>query len=71
MITAIIILAYIASVFINRWFNKKCYQSNHEHDIVPFVWFFSILVLPIWIGIYIIELLKKSRKSNWFTGKNW
>lgn len=69
--TAIIILAYIASVFINRWFNKKCYQSNHEHDIVPFVWFFSILVLPIWIGIYVIELLKKSHKSNWFTGKNW
>ena len=71
MIIAIIILAYIPSVFLNRWLNKKCYQSNHEHEIAPFVWFFSLVVLPIWIGIYIIELLKKSSKSNWFTGKNW
>lgn len=71
MTIAIIILAYVASVFLNRWLNKKCYQYNKEHDKVPFVWFFSIVVLPVWLIIYGTELVKKVKIDNWFTGKNW
>ena len=66
MITAIIIIAYIANVFFNRWLSKIIYKSIKE--VIPILWFFSL----IGTGVLIYTLIDNLEdKSNWFTGKNW
>lgn len=67
MTTAIIILAYIASVFLNRWLNKIAYKREYL-NINVWVWF-----IPFSCSIAIIAIILENVKikDNWFTGKHW
>jgi hypothetical protein len=68
MTTAIIILAYVANVFLNRWLEKIIFDKTGDiGELIPFVWFLSLITTII----LIIEIVNKSKFSNWFTGKNW
>jgi hypothetical protein len=62
---AIIILAYVANVFLNRWLNKIDYK-NYGSSIEPFLWFLPIIGTIVFLCSLIGEW-----KDNWFTGKNW
>jgi hypothetical protein len=67
MIITIIILAYVANVFLNRWLNKIAWKKELI-DILPITWFIPILSTIGYLSIFINEI---NPKSNWFTGKNW
>ena len=67
MTIAIIILAYVANVFLNRWLNKIAWKKELI-DILPITWFIPILSTIGYLSIFINEI---NPKSNWFTGKNW
>jgi hypothetical protein len=74
MTIAIIILAYVASVFVTRWMNKLACKWDKEPDQIWIViWFLPILNIAMFISILIGILLrhKPKIKVNWFTGKNW
>ena len=69
MITTIIILAYIANVFIARHLNYLLYKKNDEFYYKRWgVWF--IPIAPV-IAFTIILLGHIKIKKNWFTGKYW
>ena len=68
MTTTIVILAYIISVFLNRWLNKIMW-IKHDYEPLPALWFVPILSTLTMVIILIYESL--SRTDNWFTGKNW
>ncbi len=76
MITLIIILAYIANIFISRWMNKIMYQK-HEYYVIPNLWFIPLLTIVFLIYAKIIEehndgvFYIAEEDKNWFTGKNW
>jgi len=59
MTLTIIIIAYIANIFLSRWLNYKVWKIEKHAPIAP------IIAFPI----LIIE--KKFNKDNWFTGKYW
>jgi len=67
MITTIIILAYVASVFFNRWLNKLVYNIDKDIDVIiaPKYWFIPILTTIV----LICEVL--DNRNTWFAGKNW
>ena len=66
MITTIIILAYVASVFLNRWMNKIIYKAEGaEYLISPKGWFIPVISTIVLFG----EVL--DNRNTWFTGKNW
>ena len=68
MTITIIILAYVANVFFNRWLNKVLYKKD-VIEITPFfVWFIPILSIIVFLWIWADEI---KPSSNWFTGKNW
>jgi hypothetical protein len=70
MIITIIILAYVANVFLNRWLNKIIYKElNHEK--VLWLWFIPVLITIVFIWVILEESEKFKFKSNWFTGKYW
>jgi hypothetical protein len=71
MITTLIILSYVLSVFLNRRANKLMYQKyNSIIWITP--WFIPFLVVLILLIRIIAEKCNTLKnKSNWFTGKNW
>ena len=65
MIT-IIILAYVASVFFNRWLNKLVYNIDKDiFAVAPKTWFIPILTTIV----LICEVL--DNRNTWFAGKNW
>ncbi len=66
MTILIIILAYVANVFLNRWLNKIT-----TLEPVPESW-----IIPVFPTIGFIWVLIEDSKffrpySNWFTGKHW
>lgn len=68
MTVIIIILAYIANIFLNRWLNKKLLQIDRFTSINPVIWF--IPIVPIFS--YIVLILDSMEwGDNWFTGKYW
>ena len=68
MTITIVILAYVANVFFNRWLNKVLYKKDFVEIAPIMVWFIplfsSIVLLSIWLKEF-------KPKSNWFTGKYW
>lgn len=66
MIT-IIILAYVANVFLTRWLNKVVYKRSLGNVVVLF-WFIPIATTIVFTWIILED---KIDSSNWFTGKNW
>jgi hypothetical protein len=69
MIATLIILAYIANVFLNRWINKIEYQ-RYQGPIIPAFWFTSLLCTFVFIASILIDNLNSPNRT-WFTGKNW
>jgi hypothetical protein len=65
MTITLIILAYVANVFFNRWLNKIMYQKYND-NIIPIIWFFPA---PIMLVFFIISYFDNI--ENWFTGKHW
>lgn len=71
MTTLIIAIAYILSIFISRWLNKKLFEVD-SIDVILFIWFiplFNIMFMLIGI-LFCIDEFDIKRKT-WFTGKNW
>ena len=66
MIIAIIILAYVANVFLNRWLNKIDYKK-YNASVEPVIWYLSIFGTLI----LLLSLFGELHKDSWFTGKNW
>lgn len=67
MTIAIIILAYVANVFLTRWLNKIVWKKDLI-DILPITWFLPILSIIGYLAILFKEI---ETQKNWFTGKNW
>ncbi len=63
---ALIIIAYILNVFLNRWLNYILYKNGGSN--IPTIWFLSIIGTILFLTIIIIEYFNK---PNWFTGKYW
>ena len=70
MITAIIIIAYVANVFLNRWLNKIIYKELNDEKTV-WLWFIPVLITIVFIWIVLEETKIFKHKGNWFTGKYW
>jgi lipid-A-disaccharide synthase-like uncharacterized protein len=79
MIVAIIIIAYVLSVFLNRWLNKIMFKKYDEVVIVE-IWFIPILGTFLCLSNFLLCVLDNipqltdwmpKLKSNWFTGKYW
>ena len=63
---ALIIIAYILNVFLNRWLNYIIYK-NDKVKATP-IWFFSIMGTIVFLAIMIINYFSK---PNWFIGRDW
>lgn len=66
MMIVLIILAYVASVFLNRWLNFLVIKTSSHYPITPALWF-----LPIAFTFAMLSILWIDSESTWFTGKNW
>lgn len=68
----IILLAYVANIFLNRWINKLIYR-NYNETIWVGGWFLAVFGTVFFIVVYAYHLSDDlfEEKSNWFTGKNW
>ncbi len=73
MITLIIILIYILTIFINRQVNKWLYNVDNNYPIWVGIWFLPIIpsLTMIWIICEEKYFKGNEEKSNWFNGKNW
>lgn len=72
MITTAIILAYIISIFIARYLNKRSYEINDKcTPIWVGFWFIPIVNVVFFLSVTVTDYIKGSIKGNWFTGKNW
>jgi hypothetical protein len=68
MTITIVILAYVANGFFNRWINKVLYKKDIL-EIAPFiVWFIPFFTTIVFLSIWLKEC---KLKDNWFTGKYW
>jgi len=70
MITVLWILAYVANVFVARWFNKRAYQLDHYNPIWPWTWFvpFGFVLTGF---AYLISSAESNKKSSKFLGRDW
>ena len=67
-IALLILIAYILSVFLNRWLNYIVYKKYDQIEIITPVWFLSIIgTFILLIGIIVVYF----DKPNWFTGRDW
>jgi hypothetical protein len=69
MIVAIIIIAYVLNVFLNRWLNKLIYKYDRDPELMIGVWFIPIVSTLFFLIVLII--LSANKDTNWFTGKYW
>lgn len=69
MIVLIVILAYVANIFLARWMNKKLYQLDNDFTPLIIIWFIPVLGFISYFIVYLIEYLKNHPTK--FTGKNW
>jgi hypothetical protein len=67
MTTLIIILAYIANIFLARFFNKLLFKLDENFNSIPIIWFIPLIGLVSYSVIYLIESSKSNNRSNWFT----
>jgi hypothetical protein len=76
MTVAIIILAYVANIFFNRWLTYLSVKNQGKWLTVSyddyFVWFVPGIG-TIWCLLDFLSSLseKNSPWTNWFRGKNW
>ena len=70
MIIALIIIAYILNVFLNRWLNYIIFKK-YSGTITPIIWFFSIMATVVLLLGILIMIIQNFDKPNWFTGRDW
>lgn len=70
MTITLIILAYVANVFFNRWLNKVIYDNNILDDILWVLWFIPFATTIIFILVLLANISEITR-TNWFNGKHW
>jgi len=63
---ALIIIAYILNVFLNRWLNYILYKM--EGIIFTPSWFCSIIGT---CALLVTIIISYTDKPNWFTGRDW
>lgn len=68
MIIAIIILAYITNIFLNRWLAYKLWKLNNFNSSICIFWFIPIATT---IASLIVLSSELNWKQTWFTGKYW
>ena len=68
MITAIVIISYILSIFLARWLDYLTYKNDSLWGIQYLMWFIPIVNI---FSCFTIYCMSCKSKSNWFTGKNW
>lgn len=68
----IVIIAYVLSVFLNRWINKignRITDTDERHVIG---WFFSfIYTIVIILVILLVYDKRESKFTRWFKGRHW
>ena len=67
MTILIIITAYIANVFLNRWLNKILCKIDFRYQPMIMLWFVPLIVT----FIFLISIIDKLRFFDWFKGENW
>ena len=68
MTIAIIIIAYVLNVFLNRWLNKVAYKIGNYNKPMVLSWFIPITPTLFFLLLIVAET---DFKINWFTGKYW
>jgi len=78
MTVAIIILAYVANIFFNRWLTYLAVKNQGKWESVTYgngwLWFIPAAGTLVCILDWVHSLAYKksdSKWSNWFNGKNW
>ena len=74
MTITLIILAYIASVFLNRWLNYLIIRLDLMDDKFVLCWFVPYFTTFFFIFVLIIGVIIEicnTKFNNWFTGKHW
>ncbi len=73
MIALIIILAYIASVFLNRFFTYLAVKNQGKNLTMTYEYWVIWFIPAVGTLFCLIELLlsMKNNNNNWFSGKNW
>ena len=68
MEVVIIILAYVANVFLNRWLNKiLLHKKKGMYHMIPAHWFLSYVTT----FFFVVSIIEDSKFFKWFTGKYW
>jgi len=72
MTYTLIILVYIANVFVSRWLNKIAYKLENKYPIINYWWFVpAIPIIGLIVAIIIAFLKQENKVTTWFTGKHW
>lgn len=71
MTITIVILAYVANVFLNRWLNFLIVKRGVDGSILPYSWFLSFICTIIYLLFMIGDLNLTKKFINWFKGKYW
>ena len=77
MVIFMLVLAYVANVFLNRWLTKILNSIDKFYGSLTLLWFFFLFHTVV--VIFLIWYEKRERRENtttskfydWFTGKNW
>lgn len=71
MTLTIILLAYVANVFLNRWINKIAHKIDDYIPKMVLFWFVPIIPSCMFLFLIAINKYDDMEKDNWFTGKHW
>jgi hypothetical protein len=69
MTIVILVLAYLANVFLAREINKRLHNIDDNYKPLWGIWLIPIIGVLSYVVVLLIEL--GGTKRNWFTGKNW
>lgn len=77
MTLIILLLAYIGSVFLNRYANMKVYKyierkcPSQDNSDTILVWTWFVPLSPAIACYMFLFMYNNERMKNWFTGKHW
>jgi hypothetical protein len=73
MITLILIVSYIITVFLCRWLNILCYKLDNKIVLANWLWLspgLNIVCIMVLFLLYIENKVRDSKFWDWFTYKN-
>lgn len=68
MTIILIVVAYIANVFVNRYLNYLLVVKHKHYSPMPLIWFIGPVATLVLGGFLIGEM---NAEKTWFGGKNW